>query len=70
MDEKLEIIYKLENNVQKLKLKLKKCTEENSTMAKQYQNLKQRFLEMVFLKLTFIIKMFEFAILNIFFFLV
>lgn len=48
MNEKLEIIHGLENTIQKLKNRYKKNNEEKSEMAKQYLQLKQQFLTMVF----------------------
>lgn len=45
MDEKIEIIAGLENTIQKLKMKHK---EEKSEMAKQFQVMKQQYLDMVF----------------------
>lgn len=48
VDEKMEIIFGLENTIQKLKLKNKKYNEEKSEVAKQYQSLKQKYLKLVF----------------------
>lgn len=47
MDEKMETIVGLENTIMKLKTKNKKYNEEKSNMAKQYQALKQQYLQMV-----------------------
>jgi len=49
MDEKLKLIVSLENTIAKLTMKNKKYKEEKSEMAKQYQYLKQQFLNLVFL---------------------
>ncbi|XP_026823072.1 kinesin-like protein KIF20A [Rhopalosiphum maidis] len=46
MDEKIETIVGLENTIMKLKTKNKKYNEEKSNMAKQYQALKQQYLQM------------------------
>lgn len=46
MDEKMETIVGLENTIIKLKTKNKKYNEEKSNMAKQYQTLKQQYLQM------------------------
>jgi len=49
MDEKLKIIVGLEKTITKLTMKNTKYKEEKSEIAKQYQILKQQYLNMVFL---------------------